>query len=340
MDILCRRTTNLSTKIIMIRHGYSISNNLKFFTGQSDIELTDIGREQARLCGDFLKGYKGIDAIYSSDLSRAYDTALAVGRALSLDVKKDAELREIYAGEWEMMPFVEIEEKYPAEYGVWKNDIGRATPVLGDSVLSMAKRIEGAVRRIASEHDGGCVVIVTHATPIRAICTLAEGLELSEMGRVSWVSNASISVFEFDGNFRAVDRNITSHLGSLKTDLPRGLTDEDEAAVASVSGDVIRVSCETEDGIADLASAVAKIFGSDKLDLRHDAVIWDVRQRTQLMRADAVLDSAVAGLTYGDPLDAVCTTVEEAMAALSETDGRGVNEEIVNEIFARFCVGK
>ena len=213
----------LSAKIIMIRHGYSISNNLKFFTGQSDIELTDIGREQARLCGEFLKEHKGIDAIYSSDLSRAYDTALAVGRALSLDVKKDAELREIFAGEWEMMPFVKIEEKYPAEYAVWKNDIGRANPTGGESVFSMATRVEGAIRRIAAEHDDGCVVIVTHATPIRAICTLSEGLDLSEMGRVSWVSNASISIFDFDGNFKLVEKNITSHLGSLKTDLPRGV---------------------------------------------------------------------------------------------------------------------
>lgn len=213
----------MGTKIIMIRHGYSISNNLKFFTGQSDIELTELGREQARLCGELFKGYEGVDAVYSSDLSRAYDTAAEVARALSLDVVKDKGLREIYAGEWEMMPFAEIEAKYPEEYSVWKNDIGRAHPVGGESVAEMARRVEGAVRRIALAHEGGCVVIATHATPIRAICTLAEGHLLADMGRVSWVSNASVSVFDFDGEFKLVEKNITSHLGSLKTDLPRGV---------------------------------------------------------------------------------------------------------------------
>lgn len=213
----------MATKIIMIRHGYSISNSLKFFTGQSDIALTDLGREQARLCGEYFKGKSGVDAIYSSDLSRAYDTAAEVARALALDVVKDARLREIYAGEWEMMPFVEIEEKYPEEYAIWKNDIGRAKPVGGESVSEMAARIEGAVREIAEKHDGGCVVIATHATPIRVICTLAEGLCISEMGKLPWVSNASISVFEFDGKFRLAEKNITSHLGDLKTDLPRGV---------------------------------------------------------------------------------------------------------------------
>lgn len=213
----------MSTKIIMIRHGYSISNDLKFFTGQSDIALTELGREQARLCGELFKDKKGIDAIYSSDLSRAYDTALEVGKALSLEVIPDENLREIFAGEWEMMPFLEIEAKYPEEYSVWKNDVGRANPVGGESVAAMAKRIEGAVRRIAERHDGGCVVIATHATPTRVICTLSEGFDVAEMGRVPWVSNASVSVFDFDGKFRLIEKNITSHLGELKTDLPRGV---------------------------------------------------------------------------------------------------------------------
>ncbi len=125
-----------------------------------------------------------------------------------------------------------------------------------------------------------------------------------------------------------------------KTDLPRGLSDTDAANITAVCGDVVQISCTDESGIGELAAAVAQIFGSDRLDLRHDAVIWDVRQRTQLMRADDALDRAVSGISSGDPTDAVCTVVEEAMAALSETDGRGVNEEIVNEIFSRFCVGK
>jgi len=213
----------MSTKIIMIRHGYSISNNLKIFTGQSDIALAELGREQARLCGEFFIGKKGIDAIYSSDLSRAYDTAIEVGKALSLEVIRDSQLREIFAGEWEMMPFCEIEKKYPEEYSVWKNDVGRATPTGGESVADMAKRVERAVCRIAEKHDGGEVVIATHATPIRVICTLSQGLDIADMGKVPWVSNASISAFEFDGKFTLIDKNITSHLGSLKTDLPRGV---------------------------------------------------------------------------------------------------------------------
>ncbi len=232
----------MATKIIMIRHGFSVSNDKRLFTGQTDIELTEKGREQARLCGEYFKvfnvcsacasewtekiwdnGITSVDAIYSSDLSRAYDTALEVGQVLGIEVEKSEKLREIYAGKWEMMPFSEIDDIYRDEYSVWKNDIGRASCTGGESVADLANRIERAVRDIAQRHDGGCVVLVTHATPIRVICTLAEGLPACEMGRISWVSNASISIFEYDGSFKTVRKNITEHLGDLKTDLPRGV---------------------------------------------------------------------------------------------------------------------
>jgi broad specificity phosphatase PhoE len=232
----------MSTKIIMVRHGFSEANLAKVFTGQSNISLTDIGLEQARLCGEFFRvwspcsalgeertekiwdyGISDIDAIYASDLKRAYDTAIPIAKALSLEIEKCEDFREIYAGDWEMMPFVEIDEKYPVEYGVWKNDIGRARCTGGESVAELSKRVLGAIRNIAVKHDGGAVVIVTHATPIRAACAAARGLDPLEMGRESWVSNASVSIFEFDGTLKAIKTSIVSHLGSLKTDLPKNV---------------------------------------------------------------------------------------------------------------------
>ena len=232
----------MSTQIIMVRHGYSISNRLKFFTGQSDIELTDTGREQARLCGEYFKvwqpcsacgeirteriwdmGISDISAVYSSPLSRACETAQPIARTLGLDVTVNDDLKEINGGVWEMMPFTEIDEKYPIEYGVWKSDIGRSQCVGGESVARLSERVIRAVTDIALKHDGEAVVLVTHATPIRAVCAAASGLDSADMGEVPWVSNASISVFEFDGCFRTIKTNITTHLGELKTDLPKGV---------------------------------------------------------------------------------------------------------------------
>ena len=227
----------MSTRIIAVRHGYSVSNEQKFFAGQLDVALTDKGISQAEACGElFCRAYGENDtltventrferpsAIYASDLVRAYRTAQPIARALGLDVISTKGLREVSAGEWEGVPFIELDERYAEEYGVWKNDIGRATCTGGERLSNFAARIERAVREIAERHDGECVVIVTHATPIRVLCTLASGLDPADMGRVGWVSNASVSFFEFDGGFHLVRANGTEHLRQMKTDLPRGV---------------------------------------------------------------------------------------------------------------------
>lgn len=103
---------------------------------------------------------------------------------------------------------------------------------------------------------------------------------------------------------------------------------------------VVSVSMVTGEGMDVLSACVAELWGSDRLEVGKDAVIWDVRQHAALVRAEGYLADAAVALSYGDALDAVCTLCESALAALDETDGRSVNSEIVDAIFARFCVGK
>ncbi|MBQ5354365.1 MAG: tRNA uridine-5-carboxymethylaminomethyl(34) synthesis GTPase MnmE [Clostridia bacterium] len=126
-----------------------------------------------------------------------------------------------------------------------------------------------------------------------------------------------------------------------KADRGTVLTVADLAEIDRICGPGRRVvmSAASGDGAA-LAEAVGTAFRSGDLDLRRDAVIWDVRQRAALEHARSALAGAVDALEAGDPIDCVCTLAEEAMAALDETDGRTVEEGIVDEIFKRFCVGK
>ena len=102
----------------------------------------------------------------------------------------------------------------------------------------------------------------------------------------------------------------------------------------------VRISAKCGDGMDALAEEVGELYGRGKIDLRRDAVIWDARQREILLHCRDSLSRAKTAVEFGDPLDCVCTLVEESMAYLSETDGRSVGEEIVNEVFKRFCVGK
>ena len=122
-----------------------------------------------------------------------------------------------------------------------------------------------------------------------------------------------------------------------KCDAPRALSAADAARFGAGA---VWLSARTGEGMDELREAVARAAGTDALDAAHDAVIWDARQEALLARAASLLSCAIEALDAQDPLDAVCTMCESALAELSGLDGRGVDETIIEGIFARFCVGK
>ena len=99
------------TRLIITRHGQSIANAECRFAGHSDFDLSPIGHTQAALAAEYISKTFKIDCIYSSDLLRAYNTALPTAKALGLEVIKTQELREIYVGKWEGHTTDEIAEK-------------------------------------------------------------------------------------------------------------------------------------------------------------------------------------------------------------------------------------
>ncbi|MBR7112104.1 MAG: tRNA uridine-5-carboxymethylaminomethyl(34) synthesis GTPase MnmE [Clostridia bacterium] len=102
---------------------------------------------------------------------------------------------------------------------------------------------------------------------------------------------------------------------------------------------VVKISAKTGD-ISPLSSLVERLYTDETLDIRNDAVVANARQFAALVRAAEALDAAIAALDAGIPLDASCVEAELALSAFGEVDGRAVGEDIVANIFSRFCVGK
>ena len=88
-----------STRLILVRHGITDWNAQGKFQGSSDVPLNDVGLAHAQLLADSLMDY-GIDAIYSSPLTRAVQTATPIAQRLGLDIHTDRRLQELDAGEW------------------------------------------------------------------------------------------------------------------------------------------------------------------------------------------------------------------------------------------------
>ncbi|MBP3370079.1 MAG: tRNA uridine-5-carboxymethylaminomethyl(34) synthesis GTPase MnmE [Clostridia bacterium] len=103
---------------------------------------------------------------------------------------------------------------------------------------------------------------------------------------------------------------------------------------------VLSVSAENGEGFDRLCESVEELFMDGSIDIESDAVVTGARQFASIRSSAELLERAIADMRAGMSLDACCVGVECAMAALGEVDGREIGEEIVLDIFSRFCVGK
>lgn len=179
------------TTILFARHGETDWNLERRVQGHADRPLNETGRTQAEALADDLAGTT-LDAVYSSDLGRALETARIVGRRLGLPVTALPALRERHFGTWEGLTDSEVLARFPqAREGPWGD---------GETTDEMSERVLGALRRIATEHPGGTVLVVGHVGPLRA---MLRHCEVEPDGPVENCHVVRIRVE--DGVLRAVD---------------------------------------------------------------------------------------------------------------------------------------
>jgi len=209
------------TRLILIRHGQSMANFEEKFAGHSDFDLSELGRKQAELAAKYLLETEKIDAIYASDLLRAYNTAVPSARAFGLEITPDTRLREIFAGEWEGLTFSDIAEKFPDDFYLWKHDFSNARCTGGESVAEVYTRVSRDICDIAEKNEGKTLLIATHATVVRAFTCFARGFDATKMADVPFCYNSAINIFTFDGGKATIEKtNIHEFLGELSTAVP------------------------------------------------------------------------------------------------------------------------
>lgn len=203
----------MKTRLILVRHGQSTANLTDRFAGHIDVPLTELGIKQGKSTGEFLKNEK-IDAFYSSDLQRAYDTACFCAKYHNKPVIKDAGLKEINGGEWENLTYPEIAKEYPEGYKIWVTNIGLTQCPGGESVKDVQNRIFKTVKKIAQEHQGETVFIGIHGMALRAFVLKVLDLPLEKMQTdLFWTSNAAVTYIDYeDGKFTLIKYGQDEHL--------------------------------------------------------------------------------------------------------------------------------
>jgi broad specificity phosphatase PhoE len=195
--------------VFLIRHGETEWNAAGRWQGHADVPLSATGREQAaRLARRLAQEGICFDALYSSDLSRARETAEALGGALGLRPVSSPALREIDLGAWSGKTRAEIAAVFPDQWRMLQRDEDFARGG-GETFHALQKRAGDWMLRTAEKHPGETILTVTHGGWIRAVLLEALGLTWAGRNRIPPIGNGAVSILEHEagGDWRIVRMN-------------------------------------------------------------------------------------------------------------------------------------
>lgn len=199
------------TTLLLARHGETDENANQIFQGQSGGGLSERGRSQVERLGRRL-ALRGIDAVVSSDLDRAKETALIIAHMTGMPPTFDQDLREVDVGTWTGLSHEQVAQRFPEEWAAWNGgfDLRRGG---GESYGELADRISGAIDRIVHAHTGKVILVVTHGAALRSYVCRTLGLVAQGPRTLGGVQNASLSMLTImDGHIRLRSWNDCAHL--------------------------------------------------------------------------------------------------------------------------------
>jgi len=179
------------TRLLVIRHGETAWNLEARIQGHIDIPLNEHGRWQAERLAQALAD-EGVDAIYTSDLLRAFDTGQAVARAAGLALQVDAGLRERHFGRLEGLTQDQIARQWPEESRRWRERDPSYGPEGGEVLQDFYQRCVDTAARLAQRHPGQTVALVAHGGVLDCFYRAANHVPL-QAPRTWTVGNASIN---------------------------------------------------------------------------------------------------------------------------------------------------
>jgi 2,3-bisphosphoglycerate-dependent phosphoglycerate mutase len=209
---------SLTTHVIIIRHGQSQGNAQGRFGGHTDTPLSARGRKQAEATARALASEK-LDAIYSSDLPRAIETASPLAKLTGVRLQTTDALRERSVGVMEGLTFEEAAEQHPEQYRALLRRDFEHVLLGGESYRQTLDRASKKLDEVIEQHRGGRIVLFAHTGTICIlILHLMGALDAPELKPV-WIATANCGIARFDlrddGFVRVITINDTRHLAGI-----------------------------------------------------------------------------------------------------------------------------
>ena len=202
-------------RLILVRHGETLYNAQRRFTGQSDVPLNPLGERQAAALSECL-ATEYLDVIVTSDLERTRVTAGAIACNHRLLIQEDRDLREMALGEWEGYTYDEVLARDANLVTQWRVDPFTYAPPGGETVAQLRDRCARALHRWQTQYPEASVLWVTHGGLIGVLLCNVLGIDLKSRWQFRH-DNASISELHIRGDRVTIARlNETAHIRSLR----------------------------------------------------------------------------------------------------------------------------
>jgi len=199
--------------LLLVRHGETEWNVRRRYQGQSDVPLSELGKHQAAHIAKRLAG-QTIDAMYASDLKRAWETARIIANKCNLEVFSEPRLRELKFGILEGLTFEEAEEQYPEMIAAWLEDFNN-TPEGAETIDLFNARILSLLDDLKGKHDEQVVLLVGHGGSLSETLRILLGLSREKRWYLE-MENASLSEVSIAEDYVSLRRmNDTCHLVGL-----------------------------------------------------------------------------------------------------------------------------
>jgi broad specificity phosphatase PhoE len=198
------------TEIIIARHGETALNAAEVFRGRVDAALNETGLKQAALLAGYLSNLE-IEALYSSPLRRAVQTAEAIGERCELKVNVELRLTDLDFGQWQGLSLQEVREKYGELYPLWENEPEQIRMPGGESLSDVRERVIPLVNDLLDRHAGR-VMLVSHRVVNKVLLCALLGLDNSHFWNIQQ-DTCGVTAFTCErGRFILTRHNDTSFL--------------------------------------------------------------------------------------------------------------------------------
>ncbi len=183
------------TRLLLVRHGQTVWNHDARYQGHTDIELSETGFNQAHLLAERLAS-EPVQAVYASDLKRAFETARILAIPHKLKVQAIPNLREINFGAWEGLTFEEIKTRFRELAAHWYTSPAKIQIPQGETFAQLKERAYNTILELVKKHEKETIIVVTHGGTIRTIICALLDIDLNHAFRIRQ-DNGALNIIEY-----------------------------------------------------------------------------------------------------------------------------------------------